>query len=362
MREGMKGKAGIGKLALYGREYLVAVQPRENGLVMYTLRHAKEVRSMDAIDELQTVPAKVKPDEIKLAKQVIENFEGDAELGRVPRRVPGRAAADHRREDRRRGGRGDRRGGAAEGGQPDGRAAPEPRSRQHRARRRPPRPTIGREAGEGRAEETSRPIASAPRSVHETDRLTGRTLGLLVIFAIAAYLCWLMLRPFVGVLMWAIVLVVVFYPAHRRLEAWTGNPGSAAALSTLLVIVTILLPVVGVTFAVAHELQRRGRASARAASGTSSTCPALQPAVRWLDRVRRRRLVAVDRLRRRSPPGVERGHRRPDADVRRRHPQRAGADAARRLHDVLLLPRRASRCATRSTTSCRSNTSSRTTS
>ncbi len=36
MREGMKGKAGIGKLALYGREYLVAVLPREKGLVMYT--------------------------------------------------------------------------------------------------------------------------------------------------------------------------------------------------------------------------------------------------------------------------------------------------------------------------------------
>jgi DNA end-binding protein Ku len=76
MREGMKGKAGIGKLALYGREYLVAVQPKDNGLVMYTLRHAKEVRSMDNIDELQTVPTKVKPEEIKLAKQVIENFEG----------------------------------------------------------------------------------------------------------------------------------------------------------------------------------------------------------------------------------------------------------------------------------------------
>ena len=77
MREGMQGKAGIGKLALYGREYLVAVQPKDKGLVMYTLRHAREVRSMDAIDELQTVPAKVKPDEIKLAKQVIENFEGE---------------------------------------------------------------------------------------------------------------------------------------------------------------------------------------------------------------------------------------------------------------------------------------------
>ena len=80
IREGMKGKAGIGKLALYGREYLVAVQPREKGLVMYTMRHAREVRSMDAIDELGSVPTKVKPEEIKLAKQVIGNFEGDVDL------------------------------------------------------------------------------------------------------------------------------------------------------------------------------------------------------------------------------------------------------------------------------------------
>ncbi len=35
MREGMAGKAAVGKLALYGRAYLVAIQPRENGLVMY---------------------------------------------------------------------------------------------------------------------------------------------------------------------------------------------------------------------------------------------------------------------------------------------------------------------------------------
>jgi DNA end-binding protein Ku len=80
MREGMKGKAGIGKLALYGREYLVAVLPREKGLVMYTLRHAKEVRSMDNIEELEKVSTKVKPDEIKLAKQVIGNFEGQLNL------------------------------------------------------------------------------------------------------------------------------------------------------------------------------------------------------------------------------------------------------------------------------------------
>jgi len=80
MREGMKGKAGIGKLALYGREYLVAVQPKEKGLVMYTMRRSNEVRSMDAIEELEGVPSKVKPDEIKLAKQVIGNFEGQLAL------------------------------------------------------------------------------------------------------------------------------------------------------------------------------------------------------------------------------------------------------------------------------------------
>src|SRR4026208_711143 len=80
MREGMKGKAGIGKLALYGREYLVAVQPREKGLVMYTMRHSNEVRGMDQIEELDSVPSKVKPEEIKLAKQAIENFEGEFKL------------------------------------------------------------------------------------------------------------------------------------------------------------------------------------------------------------------------------------------------------------------------------------------
>jgi DNA end-binding protein Ku len=80
MREGMVGKAAIGKVALYGREYLVAIMPRENGLVMYTLRSAAEVRSMGAIDELKFVPAKMKPDEIKLARQVIGNFETGGDL------------------------------------------------------------------------------------------------------------------------------------------------------------------------------------------------------------------------------------------------------------------------------------------
>jgi DNA end-binding protein Ku len=80
MRDGMKGKVGIGKLALYGREYLVAVRPHGRGIVMHTLHHAAEIRSMDAVDELGSVPATVKPNEIKLAKQVIEMFEAPLDL------------------------------------------------------------------------------------------------------------------------------------------------------------------------------------------------------------------------------------------------------------------------------------------
>ena len=80
IREGMQGKAGIGKLALYGREYIVAVQPREKGLVMYTLRSADEVRSMSQIEELENVPATLRPDEVRLAQQVIGTFEGDLDM------------------------------------------------------------------------------------------------------------------------------------------------------------------------------------------------------------------------------------------------------------------------------------------
>ena len=80
IREGMKGKAGIGKVALYGREYLIKVQPREQGMIMYTLRHANEIRSMDAIDELADMPPAVKPEEVRLAEQVIGTFAGELEF------------------------------------------------------------------------------------------------------------------------------------------------------------------------------------------------------------------------------------------------------------------------------------------
>src|SRR5438034_2036378 len=80
MRDGMSGKVGVGKLALYGREYLVAVRPHGRGIVMHTLHHAAEIRSIDAVEELGAVQKPIRPEEIKLARQVIETFAGPLNL------------------------------------------------------------------------------------------------------------------------------------------------------------------------------------------------------------------------------------------------------------------------------------------
>lgn len=81
-----------------------------------------------------------------------------------------------------------------------------------------------------------------------------RWVALMAATAIAIYLCWLMLKPLIAVLAWAAVLVIVFYPVHKRLVARMGRPSLSAALSSLLVIMTILVPLILITFAVFNEL------------------------------------------------------------------------------------------------------------
>jgi predicted PurR-regulated permease PerM len=78
---------------------------------------------------------------------------------------------------------------------------------------------------------------------------------LVVVLAFALYICWLIVQPFVNVLLWATVLTVVFYPLHRRIRLGVRQAEAAAALSTLLVIVLILIPVTFVTIAIVRELR-----------------------------------------------------------------------------------------------------------
>jgi predicted PurR-regulated permease PerM len=74
----------------------------------------------------------------------------------------------------------------------------------------------------------------------QTDQ--ARWIAVLAATAIALYVCWLMLRPFISVLEWAIVLVIVFHPIHKRLTARINRAGLHALLSSLLVVIVVVLP------------------------------------------------------------------------------------------------------------------------
>ena len=80
-----------------------------------------------------------------------------------------------------------------------------------------------------------------------------RWAALLAATLIATYLCWLMVRPFVDVLAWATVLVILFYPVHRRLVARTNRPATSAIVSCVLVILVILIPLTLITLALVRE-------------------------------------------------------------------------------------------------------------
>jgi DNA end-binding protein Ku len=82
LREALKGKAGVGTVAMHGRERLVAVEPRDNVLVMFTLRHENEIRKPGSIEETHDLSRKVKPEEVALAKKVIGEFESTIDFSK----------------------------------------------------------------------------------------------------------------------------------------------------------------------------------------------------------------------------------------------------------------------------------------
>jgi DNA end-binding protein Ku len=73
-------RAAVGKVAIHGREYLVALRPRDAGFVMFTLRHADEVRAMDAIDELSFAKDRAASEELKLARRILDSFQHGGDL------------------------------------------------------------------------------------------------------------------------------------------------------------------------------------------------------------------------------------------------------------------------------------------
>lgn len=65
--------------------------------------------------------------------------------------------------------------------------------------------------------------------------------SLLVFTAIALYLCYLLVAPFLKPISLSVILAIIFYPVHRKTRRWIRNRNVAAALSTAALIVLIAL-------------------------------------------------------------------------------------------------------------------------
>lgn len=74
------GKAGLGQLAMRGREYLVAVRPCGSGLLLETLHYEDEIRATDTFFSSISKKAAEK-DLLKVAKELIEQKTAPFDAG-----------------------------------------------------------------------------------------------------------------------------------------------------------------------------------------------------------------------------------------------------------------------------------------
>jgi DNA end-binding protein Ku len=74
------GYAGIAKIAMHNREYIVIIRPREHGLTLHTMFYSNEIRP--AAEYGHTDKAQIKEQERTLAEQLIESLAAPFEPGK----------------------------------------------------------------------------------------------------------------------------------------------------------------------------------------------------------------------------------------------------------------------------------------
>jgi len=111
-------------------------------------------------------------------------------------------------------------------------------------------------------QQTERPF----RSANSRRRYTLAFLG--VATALAFYVCYLMVRPFIKPVLFAAVMTIVFYPVHARIRGRVRQPNLSALALTLFVLLIVILPLVGLGSAVTSEIRQAYQSlSAKSAEG-----------------------------------------------------------------------------------------------
>ncbi len=90
------------------------------------------------------------------------------------------------------------------------------------------------------------PPVSAPVSSPAAQPRNRYTLIFLIVASVVTlWLCYLMAKPFLTAIFFAVVMAIVFYPVHARIWSRIRGPNLAALVSTLLVLAMVVGPVIG---------------------------------------------------------------------------------------------------------------------
>ena len=89
---------------------------------------------------------------------------------------------------------------------------------------------------------------------NENARKAASLVCLLGLTIVALYLCYLIARPFFGPVLIAVMLGVVFYPLHARIQSLVHRPTLASLASTFLVFLVAAIPLLLLGAAVHREL------------------------------------------------------------------------------------------------------------
>jgi predicted PurR-regulated permease PerM len=113
------------------------------------------------------------------------------------------------------------------------------------------------------------------------------TLVLVSLGCVAALLCFMIIGPFFKPIVFALVLVILFYPLHSRILTLLPYPNAAASVSTLLVMLFIGIAVFGLGGMLGSELKNVYEFLAQPANSRAGQSAAgsgfVEGILRWAD-------------------------------------------------------------------------------
>jgi len=81
------------------------------------------------------------------------------------------------------------------------------------------------------------------------------TFFLMASSIIALYFCYVIARPFLSPIFLALMVAIVFHPIHAHMQAHLRSRNTAAFISTILVLLALIVPAVGLGIVVSQEIK-----------------------------------------------------------------------------------------------------------